>query len=223
MLSKDPNPELPTGQQSPLRALYLDFTSVWDLILETIALALSMDLCLHLYDRLLKTPTQCRKASRHIASTQLLVFKNTRTCLPYGHPSKNADKPDIVAAFQENYQETTTESDSGDHGESVLWQCIRLVGKDASKRRDKARATKQATKHHELLLLARPDFKASLGLLLNNAGMIIMVGVGGEGVLEFPFTWGTDEARCAAHTLIFCLYGPGSWLDPEIRMVYHPG
>ena len=104
---------------------------------------------------------------------ELLVFKSTRHATQPGHVNDNQSKPDIVGAFENDWL-------SGSEEGQVPWTCIRLAAKDGSKR--KSKGEQEAGTYLDLLLLARPDFKAAFGLLISEKVFQLLVGIGGDGV-----------------------------------------
>ncbi|RXW24213.1 hypothetical protein EST38_g1661 [Candolleomyces aberdarensis] len=170
----------------------------------------------------------------------LLVFKDTQHFFPHGHVSDTKANPDFIAAFEEHWYDArseeaknqpttatpaadqpapTTETDSKKH---VIWPCIRLAGENASKSDTKPGQVQHATTYLDLLLLSRADFRGGFGLRLTETHMSIIVAIGGSQlVINFSFSWTGAYVRRAAYALVYRLYDPGRWLDPEIKMVYH--
>ncbi|KAJ2916736.1 hypothetical protein MD484_g3703, partial [Candolleomyces efflorescens] len=159
---------------------------------------------------------------------KLLVFKDTHRFPQRGHVSDTKAEPSFIAAFEEHWYESktneqptpvpTTATIEPDNKKHVIWPCIRLAGEDASKSNTKRGQEQHAATYLDLLLVARPDFRGGFGLLLTETHMVIMVAVGGSpSILHFPFSWTGDYARRAGHALVYRLYDPGRWLDPEIQ------
>ncbi|RXW12023.1 hypothetical protein EST38_g13833 [Candolleomyces aberdarensis] len=144
---------------------------------------------------------------------ELLVFKSTPHETQPRHVNHVESKPDIVAAFEKDWQ-------SGKDERKVPWPCIRLAGKDASKGKTKPGQMQQAVTYLDLLLLARPDFKAAFGLLISEKEFHLLVGIAGDRVYEFTFQWTSRFTRRVAYALVYFLYDFPKFQDSSIIMAH---
>ncbi|KAJ2929103.1 hypothetical protein H1R20_g7989, partial [Candolleomyces eurysporus] len=144
---------------------------------------------------------------------ELLVFKSTPHDTQPKHVTDAESKPDMVAAFEKDWL-------SGKDERKVPWGCIRLAGEDASKGKTKSGQMQQAATYLDLLLLARPDFKAAFGLLISEKEFQLLVGIAGDRVYKFTFQWTSRITRQVAYTLVYCLYDFPTFQDSSIIMTH---
>ncbi|KAJ2922441.1 hypothetical protein H1R20_g14655, partial [Candolleomyces eurysporus] len=144
---------------------------------------------------------------------ELLVLKSTPHDTQPQHVTDAESKPDMVAAFEKDWL-------SGKDERKVPWGCIRLAGEDASKGKTKSGQMQQAATYLDLLLLARPDFKAAFGLLISEKEFQLLVGIAGDRVYKFTFQWTSRITRQVAYTLVYCLYDFPTFQDSSIIMTH---
>ncbi|KAI9459328.1 hypothetical protein F5148DRAFT_1016752 [Russula earlei] len=131
-----------------------------------------------------------------------LEFRDTGNKSPPGHVTDTKCKPDITAAFQNNWKDDV-----------VRWPFIQLAGETASRGKPPNIQRGQAISYLHYLLLARPDLYVAQGLLSSEKGLTFFFGIGGEGIREFHVQWDHerfDQLLCA---FIYRLYQPGHFAD----------
>ncbi|KAI9507527.1 hypothetical protein F5148DRAFT_1376484 [Russula earlei] len=131
-----------------------------------------------------------------------LEFRDTGNKSPPGHVTDTKCKPDITAAFQNNWKDDV-----------VRWPFIQLAGETASRGKPPNIQRGQAISYLHCLLLARPDLYVAQGLLSSEKGLTFFFGIGGEGIREFHVQWDHerfDQLLCA---FIYRLYQPGHFAD----------
>ena len=138
-------------------------------------------------------------------TSDLLVFKNTENKTPIGHVTSTGCKPDITAAFENDW---ITD-------DSTNWALIRLAGEWFSKGKNLETQKKNAATYLHYLLLARPDFRVAQGLLTTESSLIFLVGTGGEGIKRLDVDWNDKDIYKFIYALIYRLYHPFHFLDPS--------
>ena len=145
------------------------------------------------------------------------MFQSTKHATQPRHVTDNQSKPDIVGAFEKDWRP------SGNEGR-VPWPRIRLAAEAASKGKskdDQEFEEKQAVTYLDLLLLARPDFKAAFGLLISEKEFTLLVGIGGDRIHKFTFRWKSRFTRQVAYALVHCLYDFPRFQDSSITMTHN--
>ena len=104
----------------------------------------------------------------------LLVFKDTGNKTPNGHVTGTKCRPDITAAFEKDWI-------TDDYTD---WALIQLVGERASEGKSREIQRKNAATYLHYLLLARPDFLVTQGLLTNMRSVMFLVGTGGVSIWQ---------------------------------------
>ncbi|KAI9455217.1 hypothetical protein F5148DRAFT_1369876 [Russula earlei] len=107
-----------------------------------------------------------------------LEFRDMGNKSPPGHVMDTKCKPDIMAAFQNNWKDDV-----------VRWPFIQLAGETASRGKPPNIQRGQVISYLHYLLLARPDLYIAQGLLSSEKGLTFFFGIGGEGIQEFHVQW----------------------------------
>jgi hypothetical protein len=131
-----------------------------------------------------------------------LEFRDTGNKSPPGHVTDTMCKPDITAAFQNDWKDGV-----------VHWPFIRLAGEMASRGNTHAEQKSQAMSYLHYLLLARPDLYVAQGLLSSDNSVIFYFGIGGEGIYHFEINWEDPEFNKFLYAFIYRLYHPGDFMD----------
>jgi hypothetical protein len=129
------------------------------------------------------------------------VFKDTEYKSPKGHITGTMCRPDIIAAFDRDWQ--------GD----IAWPCVRLVGKKASTRESLKDQAKHTNSYLYFLLLARPDLYIAQGLFISNSEILFLLGTGGVGVKKLSVKWDDKTLYRLLYAFIYRLYNPGHFVD----------
>ena len=146
---------------------------------------------------------------RHITFTldfpdhKTLVFRDTGNKSPPGHVTDTKCKPDITAAFENDWKENGV----------VHWPFIRLAGEVASAGMNRDEQKSQAASYLHYLLLARPDLYVAQGLLSSDNTVIFYFGIGGEGIWQFEVGWKDREFNNLLYAFIYRLYEPRDFVD----------
>jgi hypothetical protein len=135
---------------------------------------------------------------------ELLVFKNTENKAPSGHVTGTRCRPDITAAFKDDW----ITDDCTD------WALFRLAGEWASKGKSLDTQQKNAVTYLHYLLLARPDFFVAQGLLATKSSVTFLVGTGGDGIQQLDVDWKDKDIYMFIYALIYRLYNPFHLSDP---------
>jgi hypothetical protein len=131
-----------------------------------------------------------------------LVFTDTGNKSPPGHVTDTKCKPDITAAFENDWKDGV-----------VHWPFIRLAGETASAGRNRDEQKSQAISYLHYLLLARPDLYVAQGLLSSDKTVIFYFGIGGEGIWQFEVEWKDPEFNKLLYAFIYRLYEPRDFAD----------
>ncbi|KAI9457307.1 hypothetical protein F5148DRAFT_1322579 [Russula earlei] len=131
-----------------------------------------------------------------------LEFRDTGNKSPPGHVTDTKRKPDIMAAFQNNWKDDV-----------VCWPFIQLAGEMASRGKPPNIQRGQVISYLHYLLLARPDLYVAQGLLSSEKGLTFFFGIGGEGIWEFHVQWDHEHFDQLLCTFIYRLYQPGHFAD----------
>ena len=132
-----------------------------------------------------------------------LVFKDTGNKSPPGHVTDTKCKPDITAAFENDWKENGV----------VHWPFIRLAGETASAGMNRDEQRSQAISYLHYLLLARPDLYVAQGLLSSDNAVIFYFGIGGEGIWQFEVEWKDREFNNLLYAFIYRLFEPRDFVD----------
>ncbi|EAU85832.2 other/FunK1 protein kinase [Coprinopsis cinerea okayama7 len=166
---------------------------------------------------------------------RLLIFKETQNTIQQGHVSDTVAKPDLVAGFEDHWYDgrapaTQKKSEAGKGGSAdphkedlkshMLWPLIRLAGEIALSSETQGEQIQHAGTYLDLLLEARPDFKAAFGLLLSENSVFVLVGETGAGIRLFSFSWGSRDLRTAMRAMVYRLYNPGEWANTSIEACF---
>lgn len=130
------------------------------------------------------------------------MFKYTGCKQFRGHVTDTKCQPDYAAAFDDHWEDGTT-----------LWPRIRLVGGKASIGSSVDYRNKQATSYLHYLLLARPDLHVAQALLISEAGIRFLFGIGGKGIRSFDVPWDSKELYKLIYVFVFCVYEPGDYAE----------
>jgi hypothetical protein len=131
----------------------------------------------------------------------LLVFMDTEHKTPKEHITDTMCRPDIIAAFDCDWQ--------GD----IAWPCVRLVGEKASAGESSKGQAKHANTYLYYLLLARPDLHIAQGLFTSKSRITFLLGIGGVGVQSFSVAWNDENLPRLLHAFIYRLYDPAHFAD----------
>ncbi|EFI26846.1 other/FunK1 protein kinase [Coprinopsis cinerea okayama7 len=155
---------------------------------------------------------------------ELLVFRDTSNHVQAGNVSDTGTKarPSFVAGLEGHWY-GSGDTDGKEHSKSrIPWPAMRLAGEITSKGKNEEDQRQDARTYLDLLLDARPDFKAAFGLLVGEKHLQLLVGQTGSRIYEFSFAWGTQTLKRAMLAMVYRLYDPGQWAHPDIEMVYQP-
>jgi hypothetical protein len=131
------------------------------------------------------------------------VFKDTEYKTPNGHVTGTRCRPDITAAFEEDW---ITD-------DRTNWALIRLAGEKASKGKSFETQMKNAATYLHYLLLARPDLLVAQGLLTTTSAVIFLVGTGGVGIRQLKVDWGNKNLYKFLYAFIYRLHHPSHFAD----------
>ena len=141
--------------------------------------------------------------------SDLLVFKDTGNKIPNGHVPGIMCRPDITAAFEKGWINDF----------SVAWAVIRLAGEHASKGKSSKDQIKNAATYLHYLLLARPDFLVTQGLLTTTSTVMFLVGIGGVGIRQLTVEWSDENLYKFLYVSISRLYHPSHLADPSYTRI----
>jgi hypothetical protein len=133
-----------------------------------------------------------------------LVFRDTGNKSPPGHVTDTKCKPDITAAFEDDWKDGI-----------VHWPFIRLAGETASAGRNREEQKSQAISYIHYLLLARPELHVAQGLLSSDNTVIFYFGIGGKGIRPFAVNREDREFYNLLYAFIYRLYKPRDFVDPS--------
>ena len=133
------------------------------------------------------------------------MFKASGSKRLPGHVTDTQCRPDIVAAFESDWEK--------EKKAVVSWPFVRLAGEQATLGKNCGEQKIQAISYLHYLLLARPDLYVVQGVLISKSSVKFLFGVGGRGVLEFDADWDNPNLYKFLYGFIYRLYDPGHFAD----------
>ncbi|KAG8980510.1 hypothetical protein FRC05_006143 [Tulasnella sp. 425] len=149
-----------------------------------------------------------RKANSMSKSIKEEFFKDTESKVPRGHVTDTECRPDITAAFENDF--------GGD--DTTFWPCIRMAGEWASTGSTSEDQETKAISYLHYLLLARPDLYVAQGMLASEGSMMFLVGIGGFGVRRLRIGWDDEELSKLLYAFIYRTYDPGHFADSSYKL-----
>ncbi|KAG8937644.1 hypothetical protein FRC04_010312, partial [Tulasnella sp. 424] len=141
-------------------------------------------------------------------SSRLIVFKDTESKIPRGHVTDTECRPDITAAFENDF--------GGD--DTTFWPCIRMVGGWASGGSTSENQETKAISYLHYLLLARPDLYVVQRMFASEDSMVFLVGIGGFGVRHLKIGWNDKKLSMLLYAFIYRTYDPGHFADSSYKL-----
>ncbi|KAH9962319.1 hypothetical protein BGW80DRAFT_1448496 [Lactifluus volemus] len=134
----------------------------------------------------------------------ILQFEDTGSKTPPGHVVDTECRPDITAAFKEDWNNGVGP-----------WPFIQLAGEKASKGEKPEDQYNKAISYLHYLLLARPNLHVAQGLLTSPSGLTFLLGIGGFGIRKLYVPWDGNDIHKSLYAFIYRLYKPAHFADPS--------
>ena len=131
------------------------------------------------------------------------MFKDTEYKTPRDHVTGTMCRPDITAAFQQDWLKNDTTD----------WAFIQLAGEKASRGKSRDTQRKNAATYLHYLLLARPDRLVAQGVLTREDEVMFLLGIGGVGIKELTVPCNSRVLYKLLYAFIYRLYCPSRFSD----------
>ncbi|KAG8958324.1 hypothetical protein FRC05_009004 [Tulasnella sp. 425] len=139
---------------------------------------------------------------------RLVVFKDTESKVPRGHVTDTECRPDITAAFENDF--------GGD--DTTFWPCIRMAGGWASEGSTSENQETKAISYLHYLLLARPDLYVAQGMFASEDNMMFLVGIGGFAARHLRIGWNDKKLSMLLYAFIYRIYDPCHFADSSYKL-----